>query len=583
MATQVLFQMPNSPEEFGVALAPAELRRLDFSALDFTALSQAGIEYIRTYFPTQFNDFATSNGVIMMLELVSYIGGVLTERADVLIDEAFLSTAQTEDAVIQHLALIGQQMERATPAVVDVEISITNAAPTEIKIQAGTRVTVTGVDQSSAVNYELFRSPGDFSSPISIPPGKRGVIAYGIEGVTDQMRVAAIGGAKQFVDIPVSNVLDEPIFVQVISGSVSRLWQRVDIIEKSGSNDEVYEVRHYADKTRVQFGDDVNGKSPLAGQIILVTYRAGGGVRGRIAASQINESRAVTPSAPASAAVEALFRNPLPSSGGTDDESITQAKRRAPRLFATHDNAVSGEDYGLLASLYSHPVYGAVAKAVGIVRTGVDLPSSGSGGSYDGSASSNGASSLSVLAAQVRAAPTLEQATLVLDNHFVNRNIVELYVLSAGPGNTLSQPSTGLKEGLVTYFADKSVLTDEVRVFDGAIKPVNIEATIVISKNADPGTVKAAVQSVIDDFFDLRNFDMGTGLYLSSLYNNMQSVPGVKFVDIFNPADDILATNKVGDPTSKGVGFNEVIVLGQVNLKFFFEAGSYRIPPLGKV
>jgi len=581
MAT-ILFQMPNFPEEFGVALAPAELRKLDFSALDFATLSRAGVEYIRTYYPTQFNDFVASNGAIMMLELISYIGGVLTERSDILIDEAFISTAQTQDAVIQHLALIGQQMLRATPAVVDVEISITNIAPTEVRIAAGTRMNVVGSNQT-AVTFELFRSPGDFASSIVIPPGKRGIIAYGIEGVTNSLKVVAVGGPKQFIDIPVANVLDEPILVQVMTGNFSRLWQRTDIIEKSNPNDEVFEVRHYADKTRVQFGDDLNGKSPLAGQIIIVTYRAGGGIRGRIGANQINETRPIAPVAPASAAIDVLFRNPLPSSGGIDDESITQAKRRAPRLFATHDNAVSGEDYGLLASLYSHPVYGAVAKAVGIVRTGVDLPSSGSGGSYEGSAGSNGASSLSVLAAQVRAAPTLEQATLVLDNHFVNRNIVELYVLSAGPGDTLSKPSTGLKEGLVIYFADKSVLTDEVRIYDGAIKPVNIEATIVISKNADPGTVKVAIQSIINNFFDLRNFDMGTGLYLSSLYNNMQSVPGVKFVDIFNPADDILATNKISDPTSKGVGFNEVIVLGQVDLKFFFEAGSYRVPPLGKV
>ena len=76
---------------------------------------------------------------------------------------------------------------------------------------------------------------------------------------------------------------------------------------------------------------------------------------------------------------------------------------------------------------------------------------------------------------------------------------------------------------------------------------------------------------------------MGTGLYLSSLYNVLQSVSGVKFVDIFKPADDILATNKLGDSTVIGVGFNEVIVLGQVKLSYYFEAGTYRVPPISKV
>ena len=571
---QVLFELPNSPEEFGVVLAPAELRNLDFSALDFQMLQRAGVEYIRTYFPTQFNDFVASNGVIMMLELTAFIGNVLSERSDILIDEAFLSTAQTMDAVIQHLALINQKVVRATPAIVNVEISLDNIAPTEIQIPGGTKFSINGSD--GVVNFEIFRSPGDFISSISIPPGKRGVIAYGIEGSTNSVSVTATGDVSQFVDIQVLNVLDEPIVVNVISGDSSRMWQRVAILEESGPNDEVFEVEFLSDRARIQFGDNITGKSPLGGQIITVTYRAGGGVRGRIASGIINETRPVSPRPPASASVNAIFRNPNPSSGGTDAENITQAKKRAPQAFSTQQQAVTGEDYGILAGQYSHPVFGAVAKAIGVIRTGVDLPDGGSGATSE-------TTSLTELANMVRAAPTTDDAVKILNNNFVNRNIVELYVLSAGPNNTLSQPNTGLKQGLISYFADISVLTDEIRVYDGAIKPVDLEITLVLSKNADPGSVKAAVNDTINSFFDLRSFDMGTGLYLSSLYNVLQSVSGVKFVDIFKPADDILATNKLGDSTVIGVGFNEVIVLGQVKLSYYFEAGTYRVPPISKV
>jgi hypothetical protein len=563
MAEETIINMPNTPEEFGIALDPAELRRLDFSALDFSTLRRAGIEYIRTYYPDDFNDFFANNGIMMLLELVSYVGNNISQRGDILIDEAFLSTAQTKQAVIQHLSLINQKMRRATPATVDVEITVRSESPTDIRIPAGTTFTSRGPD-GFPVYYEIFRAPGDFTSSIIIPPGKKGVIAHGIEGqtATPVVRLSS-GGKDQIIELDSENVLDEPITVEVATDSISTQWRRVDIIEKSEANDEVFEVRHQDDSTLIVFGNDVAGKSPLAGQQITVNYRAGGGIRGRIDAGSINETRPVTPEPPASAAVEALFRNVQPSSGGTNAESLEQAKRRAPREFATQGNAVTGEDYGLLAQDFSHPVFGSVAKAIGVLRTGVDQD-------------------VDAVVRQIRAATSEDDAANILKTNFINRNIVELYVLANGPGNTPVTPNSGLKQGLVTYFEQINVLTDELRVFDGAVKPVDVEATVVVSRNADAGTVKVAVQNAINNFFNIRNFDMGTPLYLSNLYPTIQDVPGVKYVDIFKPADDIIQTYKIADATADGVGFNEIVTLGEVNLKFYFEPANYRVPPSGR-
>lgn len=562
--SNVIFKLPNSPEEFGVTLPPAELRKLDFSALDYNTLNRACVEYIRTYHPNDFNDFFASNGVMMLTELVAYIGNVLAQRSDILIDEAFLPTATTKDAVIEHLALLNQKIQAASPAVVDVQIALTNPTPTEVRIPARTQFYLTGPDQKP-LYYEIYRAPGDFTSDIIIPAGKRGVVAYGIEGLTNTpITMTSAGGPGQVITIPYSNVLDEPITVDVTSGSNISRWNRIDIIENAGSNDHVYEVKRTATNTLIIFGDDVTGKAPFSGQVITVTFRQGGGTRGRIAAGIINESRPVTPQPPYSAAVTATFTNPNPSSGGTDEETIEQAKKRGPRQFATHNSAVTGEDYSLMALSFKHPVYGAVSKAIAVIRTGVEMD-------------------MAAIAKEVREAPSDEAAAAILTNKYVNRNIVELYVLAEGPDNTLSKPSTGLKQGLIQYFSELNVLTDEVRVYDGAIKPVNVNATITLSRNADPGTVKAAVLKEVQSFFDLRNFDMGTGMYLSNLYNVIQNISGVKFVDIYKPTDDVLTTNQIANPASTGVGFNEVIVLGETNIQFYFEPGNYRVPPTNKI
>ena len=129
-SSTVLFEQPNVPQEFGVQLTPASLRSLDFSALDFDTLQRACIEYIRTYYPNDFNDFFASNGIIMLTELVSYIGATLAQRSDILVDESFLPTAQTITAVQQHLALIDQEIARPTPAITRPPTSRAPRSPT---------------------------------------------------------------------------------------------------------------------------------------------------------------------------------------------------------------------------------------------------------------------------------------------------------------------------------------------------------------------------------------------------------------------------------------------------------------------
>lgn len=560
-----LFKQPNVPEEFGVTLAPDELRSIDFSALDFPTLQRSLVGYLASYFANDFNDYFASNGVIMMTELVAHVGDIMSERGDILVNEAFLPTAQSKESTIQHLALINQTINKATPAITDIAISISAPSTAEIKIPAGTRFSVTGPD-NSPVYYEIYRAPGDFISDISIPPGKRGVIAFGIEGLTiNPITSTAIGGSNQFIIINQPNVLDEPITVQtLLSTGVIIPWTQVDTIETSLPSDYSYEVQNIGNATKIIFGDNVTGRSPVAGEIISVICRVGGGIRGRIAAGIISATLPIT--IQNQAAVDVLFTNIVPSSGGTDEETINQAKARAPKEYATHGNAVTAEDYSILASNFSHPVFGSVAKAVAVLRTGVNQD-------------------LNLIVSQIRAAPDETTALNILKTNFINRNIIEIYILAVGQGtngssssSVLLTPSAGLIQGVTTYFNEINVLTDEVRVYPGLLKEINLEAIIVLSRNVDFGTVKVAVESAINNFFNYKNFEMGRGLYLSNIYNLIQDIPGVKFVNIISPADDLIETNNAGGTNVNGVGFNELITLQSVSLQFYSEPGNFKVP-----
>lgn len=547
-----LFQVPTNPEEFGVALQPAQLRRLNFSALDYGTLRRAGIEYVNTYFSDIFNDFVAANGFIMFLETASYIGGNLSQRSDILAEEAFLPTARTRIAVQNHLTLIDQTIRRQTPANVDIECTITNPIPTAINIPPGLTFSTTGSDGAPVI-YELYRTPGDFISPITIQPGRRGVIGFGLEGqFAADFVVESSGGPDQTIPIIATDILDDPVIVTVTTGSTDVQWSRVDNIARSDPNDEVYEIRLIEDGIEIVFGDDIAGKAPLAGQIITVRYRIGGGIRGRIGRLVINESRPVAPEPPLAASQEVLFRNLNPSSGGQDEETLEAAKRRAPREAATRGAATSGEDYAQRASTFAHPVYGSVLKAVATIRTGIEAD-------------------INAVVEMIQQAASVEEGVEILQTNFVNRNIVELHVLAEGPDGVPVTPSLGLRQGLVTFFESIAPLTDEIRVLPGAIKQVDFEATIAVSRTADAPSIKEQVNTVVDDFFSTDNFDLGEPLYRSNLIRELQDIPGVAFVDLFQPEDDIIPTGDLASATSPGVGKNELITLGQKEIKIFFE------------
>jgi phage-related baseplate assembly protein len=528
-----MFELPLSPDEFSVMLPPAKLRRIDFSALDFDTSRRAIIEYIRTYYPNDFNDWVAHSGIMMLIETQANNVAKLSLRSDLLSNEAFLPTCQTEAALIEHLALINQTIKSQTPAVVDIEVSVQTALTISLDIDAGARFTITGPD-GQPLYYELFRAPGDFTSTITIPAGKRGVIGYGIEGrFAGPAKLYSPGGPNQTYTIKASNILQEPITVDVYTGDTSTSWRvTTDPLETYDADAEVVNVTFYTDRIVLLFGDDINGKAPLAGQEIDVNYRIGGGVRGRIGSYAINESRSILPSSPSSATapVQVTFRNLVSSSGGTDRETLEQAKKRAPRDFAVRAFAsdrpasiTTASDYAQVISSFSSPVYGSVAKAVATIRT--DL----------------------------------------------NANLVELFILAYGEDGLVT-PSLGLKQAVATYVDEYNVLTDTVSVLDGAIKSIPIDMTVVVNRNADASVVRTNVNAALDDFFNVNNRDLGQPLYVSDVIEAASNVDGVSYVDLFNPANNILQTNQLADPEDKtGVGINEIIVEGSRNVKFFYE------------
>ena len=530
---KTLFDLPNTPEEFGVVVPDSKLRRIDFSGLDYDTARRAIIEYIKTYFPDQFNDFIASNGIMMMTEIVSSVVSKLSLRADILANEATLPTAQTEEAVINHLALINQRIKRQTPAIVDIEISVDAPTNTDIEISPGEKFTVTAGPSGDKIIYEVYKAPGDWYNGITIPAGKRGVVAWGIQGqFASKVQVVSAGEINQVYQIENTNILDDPLFVTLQVGDDVEEWNVIkEPIERYGPNDRVVEINFFEDIAVFRFGDNITGKAPESGSTITFRYRLGGGINSRIGVSQIDTVRQVIPNPPANAVVSVRFRNVTPSNGGTDRETIEEAKRRAPRDFSVQGSIVTANDYAQVAANFAHPVYGAISKAVASIKTSL------------------------------------------------NANLVEIYALAEGSDGIPVTPSVGLKKGLTTYYENLNVLTDFVRIKDANIRPVDINMNVIIDRNYDASIVKDKSESVISEFFSLTNWNMGQGLYRSNLIDVLEQIDGVSYVDLFEPFDNILPDSDINSADQiNTVKFNELIIEGQRVSNYYYEKDP---PPRG--
>lgn len=93
---------------------------------------------------------------------------------------------------------------------------------------------------------------------------------------------------------------------------------------------------------RLRFGDDRNGRRPLAGTRFAASYRTGNGQRGNVGAGAI--AHAITGIGQITG-----IRNPLPAIGGIDPESMEQVRQAAPFAYRRQERAVTAADYAQMA------------------------------------------------------------------------------------------------------------------------------------------------------------------------------------------------------------------------------------------
>ncbi len=258
------------------------------------------------------------------------------------------------------------------------------------------------------------------------------------------------GQRAQVFQLGNAPVLAEGLRIRIDEGLGENNWEaRADLF---GSGPTDHHLMLNRTSGEVVTGDGENGAIPVANAgnpdaNVIADYRFGGGARGNVGAGRIN--RLLTPVAGVDGG---KTTNPFAASGGRDEESLEDARKRARLSLRAHDRAVSSEDFELLA------------RQAGNVR-------------------------------RAKALPLAHPRFPGID---VPGTVTVIVVPDADPALTrMPLPGDGLLRTVCEYLDARRLLTTELFVVAPRYVRVEVRSEIVARDEADPGHVHLEIEEAL--------------------------------------------------------------------------------------
>ena len=91
-------------------------KEIDFQSYDYQTIRKSMIDYLRNYYPEDFNDFVESSEYIALIDLIAYQAQSLAYRTDLNARENFLETATRRDSVLRLAKMLSYNPKRTQVA-----------------------------------------------------------------------------------------------------------------------------------------------------------------------------------------------------------------------------------------------------------------------------------------------------------------------------------------------------------------------------------------------------------------------------------------------------------------------------------
>ena len=370
------------------------------------------------------------------------------------------------------------------------------------------------------------------------------------------------------------------VYIKSISTNKWSKWNRAESLYLENSTAQKYEIRLNGNKNyEIKFGDDINGKQLVAGDVVAVYYLQSAGATGQVGANSLNGKAAVIYNTAQFNLIKpdvissdlALlndtnitylqFANSNISTSFTEAESVDSIRANAPATFRSQFRVVTTADYeSFIKSSFAN-----IINDVKVLNNNSYI--NGHLKYLDSIGLTNPGQDYRVLYNQMAFADAcnfnnvyvyvLPKATKLITNSYVN------YLTPAQ------------KQLIISSVNDKKTLTSEVIIMDPVYKAVKIgndpkiddtdaSASLVVTlfrgAKTPEAVIKDKVRAIFSTYFDPSKITLGFTVNIPNITNDILSIDGVKSVAtrdnnidvngvslvVYNPSypTDVIATTK---------------------------------------
>lgn len=355
-----------------------EKRELVINGLDFDQIKNNLKTFLRSQ--QEFKDYNfEASSINILLDILAYNTHYNAFYSNMLINESFLDTAVLRDSVVSLAKHIGYtpRSDQGAECLVDVQLIPSNAEERNDLIRAVNTRTLkvskyetfkTSTSNTGSTRTLYFYCTNDVEFQLEVNSGITEFWARNVRLREGNVRVASFvvdsaNPTQRFI-LPESNVDSRSIELRVQRSSTSleglnEIWFKDTNFNDIKSDTNVFFIQEvYGGKYEIYFGDGILGRKPNHGNLISVVYSITKGSAGNQIG--INETLSNFTFSYSGSSISRVYvskdsdGNPIPTSGGSEKETVESIKFYAPRKYASQDRAVTLEDYvNFLSGFYS--------------------------------------------------------------------------------------------------------------------------------------------------------------------------------------------------------------------------------------
>ena len=233
-------------------------RDINYLSKDFDSIKSDLLDYVKRHFPNDWRDFNDASGGMAILELMAYVGDVLSFNIDRQVNEAYINRAVETKNIVSLAENFGYTPRNNTPAIVELSVSAefnTSTSGQELcKLQKGAKIFT---NFEPIVPFEILTAV-DFSQPSNriINEASNGKTTVSITGLS-----AAAGVTKTF-----SHKVNDAVKFLKITLPDKNINEVVSVSATDGA--EYFHVDYLAQDTI--FVGEINGDASSSGDAAYI-------------------------------------------------------------------------------------------------------------------------------------------------------------------------------------------------------------------------------------------------------------------------------------------------------------------------